>query len=391
MRRVMHGKKMTLILAPVALAAGAMVWEGCSGSESAAPSGPASKAVAGGFQADTSTDYDPFKGMSESERKDAIGSADTALDYLKVAATQLVKAINDPTSRKILSENVPAWEKGEVKLADIAIDNPTLLTALSSGVRASVGSLSGTLASEIQGTASDGEALLKMTEALFDLEVTLVTPPGEEWDPSEEIAVHFVPIDNEATSIEGLDADGSVISLSADATEASYAFLAINFDEDGLSSDSQTVYQTPLPARSIWNFSLISAAYADYPDNHAGCYHENMLQPAKEITIYNDHETGWFNDPEIMIEVKWNGPDPKPWSVDYSLEDVDEEDRLYTSYAWRLTDHGRCSYTNKLRVYEDDFYSDDTLAYWNIAITGQRTLNATNEVKLVVDVTDQDS
>ena len=263
----------------------------------AGPNYPASKPVTGEFQPDATTNYDPFSELSEEDRKVALGGQDGATEYFELVARHLALALNDKRSREILHQSVPKWEDGEVKLAKIWVDNPHLLKTIAAGLRESVGNkgLQNTLASKILDASFDEQAMLRVAEAMFDLEVTLVTPTGKEWDSDEAIPVFFIPIDDEADLIEGVDSESNSVSLSADIDEAPYTLLSINFDEDAPLDESQAFYQGPVqpahPLDRLWNFSLVSSVYAP-----SGCIRTGLFpSPNGPLSLAAPSEKGVFD------------------------------------------------------------------------------------------------
>ena len=342
------------------------------------------------FHAKAGVNYDPFATMDLDGRKQAIGGPDVATEYLKLIVRHLANAMNDEKARPILHKVVPKWDKGEVKLAQIAIEHPDLLSALSKDFKRAIAdrAIEGELSRQVQSSPFDGEALLKVSEALFDLVLTLVTPPNQGWSPSQAIPVFYMPVnDDEASVMEGVDAKLNTITFSLDSEETAFPFLILNFDEDSpLLNDNDKDIELPTSSQGlgIWNdilnsFSLTSPAYA-HPDpyGHLPRYHTNVLQPVKEITIYNDHEPGW-NRPEIKVTFvgpvrhgRWLST---RWSNFYGqtfdLRDVDRTNHKYTNYAHLRTQHGTCGLpVTSIRVWEEDVYFDDMVASWTYFYVG---------------------
>ena len=70
--------------------------------------------------------------MTFDQRKAAVGGVGGAVQYLEVIAIHLAHMMNDEKARTILQRVVPKSDEGEVHLTQILIENPYLLTALSS-------------------------------------------------------------------------------------------------------------------------------------------------------------------------------------------------------------------------------------------------------------------
>ena len=305
----------------------------------------------------------------------------------------LARTMNDEKARHILQKVVPKWDKGEVELAQIAVEYPHLLMTLSAGFREAVDNkaIGDELSQRTQKSPFDGKALLQVSEALFDLEITLVTPPGQEWNPSQPIPIFYVPIDDEASVITGVDPDlNPITTLSADSEEAPYPFLALNFNEDspllhwrteGLTS----MHKTRSQGFGLWHeilnfFNPVSPAYAHVPLGHDQCFHSNLVQPVEEITIYNDHEPGWWNKPEIMLTVAWT--DRNVGNDEFNLKKVDKTNKKYTRYADKRTRHGTCGYRLDFRVWEDDAFYDDEVALWRDVYVGTYRILTPSDVTL---------
>lgn len=215
---------------------------------------------------------------------------------------------------------------------------------------------------------------MKTSEALVDLELSLVTPPnGEEWDASKAIPVFYIPVDDaKATVMEGVDANLNRVTIPLQNFVAPYVFLLLNFDEgsplmgqrefDGISVSAETFLQDPYKWLDIFNsFSLSSPAYAHAPENHQPCYHDDIIQPVKEIIIHKDHEPG-PNKPEIMLDLRLT---TAVNDTTYNLEKVDVENKKYTDYGKLRTFHGTCGANVAIiYVWEDDVVNDDTVCMW---------------------------
>ena len=116
----------------------------------------------------------------------------------------------------------------------MAIEYPDLLQGVSGGFKDAISekAIDDKLSEVIKNTDSNGEAILKASKALFDVVVTLMTPDGEGWDPSVPIPVFYVPvIDDDATVMEGVDANLNRVTIPLPFDKAPYPFLLVNFDE----------------------------------------------------------------------------------------------------------------------------------------------------------------
>ena len=315
--------------------------------------------------------------MSLKDRVRAIGGAAGAEKYFQVVAHHLAHIMGDDNLRGILHSIVPKVDEGEIHLAQIALEYPNFLTGLSSGFKDAVSdkAIGGDLSSIIQNVESDSEAVLKAVKALVDLEISIVAPKGQEWDPTQTIPIFYIPVnDTEATVMEGVDSNLERVTIPYQDFTAPYVFLLLNFDEespvmdkhegyDGVTVSANTFLQDP---KAVWqdflsSISLTSPAYAHSPENHDPCYHNDIIQPVKRITIHKDHEPG-PNKPEIMLSIRLAS---SVRDTTYDLEDVDNENEPYTNYNSLRTWHGTCgSNVVLIRVWEDDVIDDDMVCQW---------------------------
>ena len=348
----------------VVLASVGVLW-GCSEQHSVDSPEPVagSKLAVKSFTLVEGHDYDPFKDLKEEVRIEALGGITGATDYYKLIIGQMAQAMQDKKVREILRKNVPSWEKGEVKISELSVDYPYLLTALARNFKANIQDqkMLDRLARITQQTQFDEKALLQVVGAMFDLEVTLVNPPGEVWDGKEAIGVFYIPIDDNASEILGMDASMNLVALDASITEAPYSFLSVNFDESPLEVDQYSSVDSPAPF-NVWDF-FVSSAYAHTSASPSDCIHQDIIAPALEIEIHAGHEPGFWNDPEIAVYVYWHTSTIGLEKI--KLPDVDEVYKVYTKYAYKRTKHGTCGATVKeFKVVEEDIGWNDTLVCW---------------------------
>ena len=360
------------------------------------------------FHPQTNVNYNPYDGRSLDDIKVAIGGMSGAEKYLQVIARQVAQAMNDKDARSILHRVVPKWDEGEINLAQVAIEHPEFLKSLSVGFKSTIldKAVGADLSTIIQNTESDSEAILKASKALFDIVLTLVTPDGVTWDSSQKIPVFYMPIDDElATVMVGVDDSLNVITFPIpDDGKAPYSFVLLNFDES-LPLLYEGSNQATLLGLSEWfriwisSLSLTSTAHADDPYIQDPCYHEDLLQPVRAITIYNTHEN--WSAPEIAVGLNWpSDPNPPiqgevggPWYEE--LPDVDTTHNRYTNYAGLRTTHGVCDeYLYKVFVEERDYIESDNLARWfTVTLPGPTTsliLYEPGEVRLEMRQTTED-
>ncbi len=159
-----------------------------------------------------------------------------------------------------------------------------------------------------------------------------------------QIPIFYIPIDDEASVLAGVDPDLNPITLPADLEEPPYPLLSLNFNEESplleqstdrasTSMDSPQLFQDPDLWEKILNFNIVSPAYANDFEGHPPCYHTNLIAPVDAITIENDHEPGW-NKPEIMLSIEYEIDHPVA-SKTLNLKKVDKVDTRYTQYADR--------------------------------------------------------
>ena len=348
------------------------------------------------FHPQTGVNYDPFAGMSEEDRKAAIGGRDAGEKYLQVIVRHLAHAMNNDKARTVLQKVVPKVDQGDIHLAQIATKYPALLGSLSEGFKDAISdkAVSSDLSVLIQNTPSNGEAILKASKALFDLVLSVATPSGEGWNPSRAIPVFYMPLDDESvtTMMHGIDAGLNPITLPFPDPKIRYPFLLLNFDESSpmLDDMANAIPLSFVPARDlgIWDnifsryraifpsFSLVSPAYGhDHPTIHGP--HYNKVQPIREITIYNDHEG--IGSPEIMLSVGILVKDVPNSNNDwiftegpYDLKKVDKVGVPYTAYRDTTTQHGLTEHINgnyiwRIRIWEQDgvWNEDDEVCRWS--------------------------
>ena len=350
----------------VTLAASLIAAWGCS--EEYFPDAPkpgAAKIAAGGFVPDPDTDYDPFKNLTEAERINAMGGTAGIENYYQLMIVQIAQALQVEEARTILHSTVPVWEDGEVKIAEIAMAHPDLLTALSRDFIEDVDERGFTnqLASRISGNSYDEKALLETAKAMFNLEIALVNPPGNAWDGKSAIPVVYVPTDQAAAVGVGVNTELAFFTIDTDIkiVDLSSPLLSVNFDEDPLLTAHHAT--TVVPA-GINTWRLISSAWAHDPSVHPAEYHKKLLQPVKEITIYDNHEPFDWNKPEVYVAIRW----PKvnaPNDYKKDLPDVDEIGKVYRKYDKLRTKHGTGGRRLDVFVMEDDWASgDDIMGCW---------------------------
>ena len=234
------------------------------------------------FYPQTNINYDPFDGMNPDDRKNAIGGREAAEKYLQIVTYHLAHAMADDKARGILHENVPKPGEGEIHISQLIMDHPHFLTTISGDFKNSVVNkgTEGPLSLIIRDIETDSEAILKVSKALLDLEIRLVTTKDGSWEPSEKIPIFYTPLDDlQATVIVGVDANLKTVEIPIpeDKQTAPYAFLMINFDEDLLvdqmSAMSSALHpHPPHKPKSLWSlfnlfdsFGFTSPAYAHLP------------------------------------------------------------------------------------------------------------------------------
>ena len=334
-----------------------------------APKMAAGKIAVEKFTPDSDTNYDPFKGMDRKARFEAIGGAEGATAYYELITVQLAQALQDKKAREILHANIPEWEKGEAKIAQVAAVNPELLRALSRDFKAEVDQkgISNQLSKRIHASQSDEKAMLEVVEAMFDLEVNLVNPPDSKWDGDSPIPVFYIPVEQGATVISGVDVALNAVTLDAELETPPYSLLQINFDEDTLVPDIHGASTTGINwMREIEDLlNPVSTAWAHAPHDHGNgyCLHTNIIQPVKKIKIRKDHEPGW-NKPEIWLIVKYSHS--QLWQEEIELPKVDKENKWYSDYASKRTKHGTCGERIRyFHVIEEDVGWNDNVCRWD--------------------------
>ncbi len=346
------------------------------------------------FHPQTNVNYDPFKDMSFDDRKAAIGGPPESEKYLQVVVRHLAHAMNDDKARVILHQNVPKPGEGEIRISQLFIDYPDLLTALSGNFKSSISdkAIGGRLSQIIQDVTTDSEAILKASKALFDLEIRLVTPAGMAWDSSQKIPVFYTPLnDQEATVMVGVGPNLERITfpMPNDKKTAPYAFLLLNFDEDLIAEYYESELSSVLHQHeSLWSWhnlfgsiGFASPAYAHHPEwgwlgqnmpPHNDCYHTKILQPVKRIQITTTSEI-FGDDPEIYMLIDWSDYDDidpdKPRRYRKDLTVVNNTYTYYYDYAYLRTPHGTCGSTplHVVVVGEYDIYDlngHDILGRW---------------------------
>ncbi len=338
------------------------------------------------FRPQTNVNYDPFAGKNEDDRKNAIGGREAAEKYLRVIVAHLARAMQNKQARHILRQVVPKSTNGEIHLAKIAVEYPDLLGVLSNGFKDDVDAKDpgGALHLETQNTLSNGEAILKVSKALCDLVLMVVTADGKAWDPEKAIPVFFSPLTDEkvTTVMEGVDTDLKAITAPFGRSKEGRpsVFLLVKADENSpmIDSNKNAIKVSMAPSSSgMWSsifksfnsISLVSPAYAhDHHLNHGPHYF--LIKPAKEIQIFVPHEDETKLDIKIdvRIQVTRSGHILKET---FDLRDVDEINIPYTKYAHLKTKHGAAQYWNSnyiywIRIYETDFWNaDDEVCRWS--------------------------
>ncbi len=382
-----------ILISGLIIAVGFGTWIGCSkdtgvSSTTTPPVRAGKPAVAPpvDFQPQTGVNYDPFRGMTFEERKAAVGGVEGAVKHLEVIARHIALLMNDEKARNILQGAVPKSDEGEVHLAQLIIDNPYLLTVLSGGFKDNISTkaIGDQLSQVIKDTDSNGEAILKASKALLDLMVSVATSDGGGWDASNKIPVFYVPAnDDDGATMQGVDADLKAVSFVINGDKIPYSFLYLNYDENSpmLHAGTQVTrlsFQPESPIESLWaswrktfrSFSLIPSADAHSSPGYHGP-HYFILQPVRLIVIYDDHEPVTKPDIYVRVTIRIH-PDQEIYHTEtFNLEDVDEENKNYTNYAYLRATHGiayewNYNYLQRITIYESDGFAneDDEIGEW---------------------------
>ena len=336
------------------------------------------------FHPQSGVNYDPFAGMSVQDRQHAIGGPEAAEKYLQIIVRQIALAMGNQKARRALYDAVPRLGQGEAHLAKIIVEHSSVLDGISAGFKDSVTgkSIGGELSNQAASTPSNGEAILKASKALFDLTLTVVAPSGKEWkDPSQTIPVFYMPMnDEQAKTMVGVNAKLEPVVYPFSSTDAPTAFLLLKFDEDSpmfdVGNESGLYYSPISQERGVMDymfafFSFTTPAFA-HDDNPAHSLHHNLIQPAKKIIIYNDHEG--IGSPEIFVVVEIRLTSSWVYKEKFDLKDVDNVGQIYTKYAYHRTDHTTSPLYDyrlvKVAVWErDDDWHNDLVCEWG-AING---------------------
>ena len=339
------------------------------------------------FHPQTGVNYDPFAGMTREERKAALGGSEGAIKHLQVVARHVAQAMRDSAARELLHSVVPKDKQGDVHLFQIMMDNSDFFSLVSEGFKDAVfdKGIDANLSAIIRDTPSNGEAILKASKALVDVVLTLVTPPGQEWDANDTIPVFSAPPDDNAGSVmEGVDAELNPISLTLHNGDPPYTFLFLNFDEDSplIREDvSLSLESERSPFERLWaswqntlqSISLTTPANAHIQGSGVVHYSHNcFVAPVYSITIFDANEGWGGGDPEIYVDIKirllLQG---EHYHKDkFDLPNVNELNHKYTEYRHLKSTHGlKPEWNNnrikEVRVMEYDFGSpDDHLGKW---------------------------
>lgn len=329
------------------------------------------------FHPQSGVNYDPFAGMTADGRRSAIGGASTAEKFLQLMVAQVALAMGDDKARDVLYDYVPNLDEGEIHLSKLAAIYPDLLNGMSGGFKDALANafLSGQLNNKALEVSTDGEAILRVSKAMFDLSLTVVTPPGQGWNSSDDkIPVFYMPMDDAtATTMSGKDADGNPITYPFSETAAPTAFLLLKFDESSpMFNVGEEGYTYRLPQDDgmfawLFNLSFTSPVEAHIPGPTGHGPHANKIQAVKKIVIYNDHEG--IGSPEIWVSYRIRIHPSYTYTDNFDLADVDNVNVLYTDYDDERTTHSTGSqnsnYIDFIRVFErDDGWHDDTVCEW---------------------------
>jgi len=340
------------------------------------------------FHPQSGVNYDPFDGMNEDDRKDAIGGRAAAEKYLRILVAQLAKAMPNDKTRHILHRVVPKVDNGEIHLAQIAAQHPMVLGVLSNGFKDAIDEKDpgGSLHLEAQNTESNGEAVLKVSKALCDLILTVVSKDGEAWDPGRAIPVFFSPLTDEqnTTVMEGVDTQQKAITVPFGRKKGPPVYLLVKADENSpmIDSNRNAIKVSMAPSvNGLWSsifksfnsIGLVSPVYAhDHHVSHGP--HYGRIQPAREITIFVAHEDETKLDIKVDVRIRIKDvPGNNDWihKQTFDLRDVDYINIPYRKYKNLTTEHGTAAYPNGytiywIRVYETDFWNaDDEVCRWS--------------------------
>ena len=339
-----------LVVALVCTIAGALL--GCS---EGGPSAKQELLGPGTFQAAKPVvAANPLQGLDEEGYATAIGSPESMEGYLKIISRRVALAMKNKDVRRRLFEEIQLSADGTVNLAEVAGKNATVLAALSGGFQADLveKGITGRLAEEMIRGDTDAQAFLKVSKALFGLQVRLALPEGHTWNSSQALPVFHNPITDESVteSFEGYNPDGTEVKFNFGVKQAPYPFLYVHQDEKyfrraenlPLSSEEGSAgprapqeMHTPQGVRLGLFFLLPQLILPDpvYAGQspHDNCFSERKLV-LRGIKIFENFEHNIFSKPEIYSysQVQYKYPGNAEWKPKNApLDFVDKPNYAY--------------------------------------------------------------
>ena len=338
------------------------------------------------FHPQTGVNYDPFAGMTRSQRKEALGGLEGSVKHLQVVAHHVALAMRDSTARELLHSVVPKDKQGDVHLFQTMMDNPAFFGLVSEGFKDAVSNkgIDANLSAIIRDTPSNGEAFLKASKALVDVVLTLVVPPGEEWNPDDIIPVFSAPVDDKPGSVmEGVNTDLNPTFLTLQKGDPPYTFLFLNFDENSpmiREGTSLSLGPELSPIERLWaswqntvqSISLTTPANAHIQGSGVVHFsHDTLVAPLNAIEILDYDEPWGGGPPDVYLDIKIRllQYGEHYHEQRFYLPLVTETHHIYTEYRDIRTQHGLRHEWNynrikQIRVMDEDWGADDHMGKW---------------------------